>query len=119
MIDQISKQISRSIETKEKLLQDSEILEAVAELVSCCLDALKSGGKVIFCGNGGSFADAQHLSAEFTARFLFDRAPLASIALGTNSSTISAISNDYGSKLNFDSPGYFQGGPIGIVQNIT
>ncbi len=96
MIDQISKQISRSIETKEKLLQDSEILEAVAELVSCCLDALKSGGKIIFCGNGGSFADAQHLSAEFTARFLFDRAPLASIALGTNSSTISAISNDYG-----------------------
>jgi D-sedoheptulose 7-phosphate isomerase len=51
---------------------------------------------VIFAGNGGSFADAQHLSAEFTSRFLFDRAPLPSLALGTNNSAISAIGNDYG-----------------------
>lgn len=54
------------------------------------------GGKIIFAGNGGSFADAQHLSAEFTSRFMFDRAPLASIALVTNNSAISAIGNYYG-----------------------
>ena len=54
------------------------------------------GGKIIFCGNGGSFADAQHLCAEFTSRFLFDRPGLASIALGTNSSAMTAIGNDYG-----------------------
>ena len=53
-------------------------------------------GKIIFCGNGGSFADAQHLSAEFTSRFLFDRPGLPSIALGTNSSAVTAIGNDYG-----------------------
>ena len=48
------------------------------------------------CGNGGSFADAQHLSAEFTSKFLFDRESLASVALGTNSSAMTAIGNDYG-----------------------
>ena len=61
-----------------------------------CLKALRNGGKIIFAGNGGSFADAQHLSAEFISRFQFDRAPLASVALGTNSSAISAVGNDYG-----------------------
>ena len=60
------------------------------------MKALQAEGKIIFAGNGGSFADAQHLSAEFTSRFLFDRAPLPSLALGTNSSAISAIGNDYG-----------------------
>ena len=52
--------------------------------------------KFIFCGNGGSFADSQHLAAEFISRLRFDRAPLASVALGTNSSNMSAIGNDYG-----------------------
>ena len=53
-------------------------------------------GKIIFAGNGGSFGDAQHISAEFTSRFLFDREPLASIALATNNSAVTAIGNDYG-----------------------
>ena len=57
---------------------------------------MKSGGKIIFCGNGGSFADSQHLAAEFISKLRFDRSPLASIALGTNSSNMSAIGNDYG-----------------------
>ena len=61
-----------------------------------CSNSLRSGGKIIFCGNGGSFADAQHLSAEFTSRFLFDRPALASIALGTNNSGLTAMGNDYG-----------------------
>ena len=65
-------------------------------MANICLSALREGGKIIFAGNGGSFADAQHLSAEFTSRFLIDRAPLASLALGTNNSAISAIGNDYG-----------------------
>ena len=64
--------------------------------MEACLASLRRGGKIIFAGNGGSFADAQHLSAEFTLRFAFDSAPLASIALGTNNSAISAIGNDYG-----------------------
>jgi D-sedoheptulose 7-phosphate isomerase len=77
-------------------LEDRELLCQIEQLANICLQSLKTGGKVIFAGNGGSFADAQHLSAEFTSRFLFDRAPLPSLALGTNNSAISAIGNDYG-----------------------
>ena len=52
--------------------------------------------KIIFCGNGGSFGDSQHLAAEFISRLRFDRSLLSSIALGTNSSNMTAIGNDYG-----------------------
>ena len=65
-------------------------------MVNNCIQPFKTGGKIIFCGNGGSFADSQHLAAEFISRLRFDRVPLASIALGTNSSNMSAIGNNYG-----------------------
>ena len=94
--EQICAQVEASIHVKRALLQDQFLLAGVERLARICLQSLKSGGKIIFAGNGGSFADAQHLSAEFTSRFLFDRAPLASLALSTNSSAMSAIGNDYG-----------------------
>ena len=93
---QIKAQIEASIAVKQALLVDSALLGQVQQLAESCLASLKAGGKIIFAGNGGSFADAQHLSAEFTSRFLFDRAPLASIVLAANNSAISAIGNDYG-----------------------
>ena len=96
MLDEIRGQIEASISVKQVLLSDKEMLCQIEQLAHICLQSLKAGGKVIFAGNGGSFADAQHLSAEFTSRFLFDRAPLPSLALGTNNSAISAIGNDYG-----------------------
>ena len=92
----ISGVILKSIAVKSALLDDAELLVQIEGLAIACLNSLRSGGKIIFAGNGGSFADAQHLSAEFTSRFLFDRAPIASLALGTNNSAISAIGNDYG-----------------------
>ena len=88
--------ISSSISVKKDLLSSDECLDMIEDLAKSCLKSLRDGGKVIFAGNGGSFGDAQHISAEFTSRFLFDRDPLASIALGTNSSWMSAIGNDYG-----------------------
>jgi D-sedoheptulose 7-phosphate isomerase len=95
-IGSIRAEVSASIAVKQLVLADDALLQQVSALVQACVAALKAGGKIIFAGNGGSFADAQHLSAEFTSRFMFDRAPLASIALGTNNSAISAIGNDYG-----------------------
>ena len=62
------------------------------------VDCLKNGGKLFFAGNGGSFADAQHLAAEFVSRFLIERSALPAVALGTNSSNMSAIANDYAYK---------------------
>jgi D-sedoheptulose 7-phosphate isomerase len=96
MKDLIKKEIEKSIEVKTSVLNNNLIIEQLNSLVNNCIQSLKSGGKIIFCGNGGSFADSQHLAAEFISRLRFDRAPLASIALGTNSSNMSAIGNDYG-----------------------
>ena len=92
----IREQIVASIAVKQALLADESLLGKIERLAADCVQCLKSGGKVIFSGNGGSFADAQHLSAEFISRFMFDRAPLASLVLGANNSAISAIGNDYG-----------------------
>ena len=96
MKDLIKKEIQKSINVKEEILNHNIIIEQLESLVDCSIKSLKNGGKIIFCGNGGSFADSQHLAAEFVSRLRFDRAPLASIALGTNSSNMSAIGNDYG-----------------------
>ncbi len=95
-LNEIRSQVEASIAVKRELLRDDKLLGQIERLANACLHSLQDGGKVIFAGNGGSFADAQHLSAEFTSRFMFDRLPLASLALGTNNSAISAIGNDYG-----------------------
>ena len=88
--------IQDSINVKEQILHDDVLIQQVSELAEKCLICLKNGGKIIFAGNGGSFADSQHLAAEFISRLQFDREPLASVALGTNSSSTTAIGNDYG-----------------------
>jgi len=80
----------------QALLRDLSLQIRLEELATWCLESLRNGGKIIFAGNGGSFADAQHLAAEFVSRLQFDRNPLPSIALATNSSVMSAIGNDYG-----------------------
>lgn len=96
MKELIKNEINKSIDVKTDVLNNQIIIAQLEQLINHCLKALNSGGKIIFCGNGGSFADSQHLAAEFISRLRFDRSPLASIALGTNSSNMSAIGNDYG-----------------------
>lgn len=95
-IERIKKDIEESAAVKNLILNDTPTIGLINEIAEECINTLNKGGKVIFCGNGGSFADAQHLSAEFTGKYAFDRGALASIALGTNSSSLSAIGNDYG-----------------------
>jgi D-sedoheptulose 7-phosphate isomerase len=95
-LEEIRHQIAKSIVVKQAIFTDDKLIKQIAQLTEVCVQCLQSGGKVIFAGNGGSFADAQHLCAEFISRFRFDRAPLASIVLGANNSSISAIANDYG-----------------------
>jgi len=92
----IKEEIAASANLKFQLLSDDLLQSQLENLVNACIIALQQGGKIIFCGNGGSFADAQHLSAELISRLRFDRPALASIALGTNNSNLSAIGNDYG-----------------------
>ena len=92
----VREQVAASIAVKQAILDDDTLVGQIEKLAADCVQCLRSGGKIIFAGNGGSFADAQHLSAEFVSRFVLDRAPLASLVLGANSSAISAIGNDYG-----------------------
>jgi D-sedoheptulose 7-phosphate isomerase len=96
MLEEIEIEITRSIELKQQVLADKELLGLIQKLAIDCIDCLKSGGKIVFCGNGGSFADSQHLAAELVSRLRFNRSALPAIALGTNSSNLTAIGNDYG-----------------------
>lgn len=78
------------------MASNSELCARIAAAAAAIAQALRSGGKVLFCGNGGSAADAQHWAAELVGRFRGDRRPLAAIALTTDSSALTAIGNDYG-----------------------
>jgi D-sedoheptulose 7-phosphate isomerase len=87
--------IQASIDTKNRVLSDQTLIDTVAQVASAMTIAFQNGKKVLFCGNGGSAADAQHLAAEFSGRFYYDRPPLYSEALHVNSSYVTAVGNDY------------------------
>jgi D-sedoheptulose 7-phosphate isomerase len=87
--------ISASIQTKQQLLNDDAFIQKMQTVVDVIADAFKQGNKVLFCGNGGSAADAQHLAAEFSGRFYKDRKALPAEALHCNTSYLTAVANDY------------------------
>ncbi len=91
----IKKVIEESISLKIKLLKDETLIQQIENIADYCVFALKEGKKVLFCGNGGSAADAQHLAAELSGRFYYDRPPLDGEALHTNTSYLTAVANDY------------------------
>lgn len=94
--DQIVNILEKSISVKQAIISNSELINSIQIVVSKVIEAFKNGNKVLFCGNGGSAADAQHLAAEFSGRFYTDRNPLPSEALHCNTSFITAVGNDYG-----------------------
>ncbi|MBX9732708.1 MAG: SIS domain-containing protein [Chitinophagaceae bacterium] len=87
--------IQDSISVKETLLKNEALLQTVANVISETIKAFEAGHKVLFCGNGGSAADAQHLAAEFSGRFYKNRKALPSDALHCNTSYLTAVANDY------------------------
>lgn len=95
-MNRIEESIAQSIEVKNQILKDESFQKRIAEAASLMVQCLKNGGKVHFCGNGGSAADAQHLAAELSGRFYYDRPPLNAEALHCNSSYVTAVGNDYG-----------------------
>lgn len=96
MTQKIKEIIQRSIRVKEQVLNDESLIHNLNILVEKITHTFQQGGKVLFCGNGGSAADAQHLAAEFSGRFYTDRDPLPSEALHCNTSYLTAVANDYG-----------------------
>lgn len=91
----IETRIIHSIEVKQRLLEDRVLLDRVLRVADLLIQTFRNQGKVLLCGNGGSAADAQHLAAEFSGRFLYDRPPLPAEALHVNSSYLTAVANDY------------------------
>lgn len=87
--------IKASVETKEKILQDENLLNTINNVVIAITQAFQQGHRVYFCGNGGSAADAQHLAAEFSGRFYKNRKALPAEALHCNTSYLTAVANDY------------------------
>ena len=87
--------IGKSIEVKQQVLSDEQLLLQVQQSVDVITTAFKNGNKVLFCGNGGSAADAQHLAAELSGRFYKDRPALPAEALHCNTSYLTAVANDY------------------------
>lgn len=95
MENRINAIIAGSIKVKEKILADTAFKAKIATVIEVVTKAFQNGNKVLFCGNGGSAADAQHLAAEFSGRFYIDRKGLPSEALHCNSSYLTAVANDY------------------------
>jgi D-sedoheptulose 7-phosphate isomerase len=88
--------MAESVEVKQSLLASDAVISTVENVVQLVVSAFRSGSKVLFCGNGGSAADAQHLAAELSGRFYLDRPPLFAEALHVNGSFLTAVANDYG-----------------------
>jgi D-sedoheptulose 7-phosphate isomerase len=95
MTNKISSIIQASIQVKQLVLENTTLQHTIANCVDVITQAFKAGNKVLFCGNGGSAADAQHLAAEFSGRFYYDRKALPAEALHCNTSYLTAVGNDY------------------------
>ena len=92
----IIEQIEGAQRIMTEMLKDNGLLASVEGAASACVNCIRSGGKVLLAGNGGSAADAQHIAGEFVSRFAIDRPGLAAVALTTDTSILTAIGNDYG-----------------------
>ena len=96
MNPRISESIRQSIAAKQEILADNDFMDRIEKAAEIIIASLRNGGKIHFCGNGGSAADAQHLAAELSGRFYYDRPPLNAEALHCNTSYLTAVGNDYG-----------------------
>lgn len=95
MVNKIKTNFINSIELKNRLVNDENLTLNLVKISEIIIECYRKKNKVYFCGNGGSFADAQHLSAELNGRFYFDRPPLEVVLLGSNFSYLTAVANDY------------------------
>jgi D-sedoheptulose 7-phosphate isomerase len=94
-MNQIKNIIQSSIEVKQQVLENDELIATIEKVVDVIVASLQNHGRIYFCGNGGSAADAQHLAAEFSGRFYTDRKALPAEALHCNTSYLTAVANDY------------------------
>lgn len=92
----VRSEILKTVDVMQAILADAALLEAVERVGEVCAQSILTGGKVMFCGNGGSAADSQHLAAELVGKLVFDRPGMAGMALTVDTSALTALGNDFG-----------------------
>ncbi len=94
--DYIKSEITKAVDVMHSILNDAALLATVENIGKACAAAVRNGNKVMFCGNGGSAGDSQHLAAEMIGKLVFDRPAMAGLALTTDTSALTAVGNDFG-----------------------
>lgn len=92
----ILESIGQTRDVMQSVIDSPDLIEAIGNAATLCIARLRAGSKLLFCGNGGSAADSQHLAGELISRFMYDRPGLPAVALTTDTSVLTAIGNDYG-----------------------
>ncbi len=115
----VQKVFRASRDSFDRALEDEALHEVVVAVADSWIEALRSGGKILLCGNGGSAGDAQHIAGELVARFLYDRPALAAIALTVDTSVLTAIGNDYGYEHTFSRQVEALGRPGDVLVGIS
>lgn len=96
LTEAIAEQLRETADNLRAMSVDAALHDAITRVAIACIEALRQGNKILFAGNGGSAADAQHLAAELISRFHYDRPGLPAFSLSTDTSVLTAIGNDYG-----------------------
>ena len=119
MLDRITAAVRDSINLKTQLVDDPQFIHTIESAASVCIQAIRQDHRIFFCGNGGSAADAQHLAAELSGRYYYDRPPLYAEALNVNMSYITAVGNDYGYDAIFERSLQAKGRPGDILIGLS
>jgi D-sedoheptulose 7-phosphate isomerase len=117
--DYIARHIRSSVQVKQAILNDRSLIDCIAQASGICIKALKTGNRILFAGNGGSAADAQHIAAELVGRYNYHRPGLPAISLTTDTSMLTAISNDYGYERVFERQVQAQGKAGDVLVGIS
>jgi D-sedoheptulose 7-phosphate isomerase len=96
LTDYARAEVNKTIATMQAVVADEQLLAVVTRIGRLCAQSIRAGGKVMFCGNGGSAADSQHLAAELVGKLVFDRPAMAGLALTVDTSALTAVGNDFG-----------------------
>ena len=119
MRDRISAAVRESIDLKNGLAADAQFIHTLENAATLCIEAIRQDHRIFFCGNGGSAADAQHLAAELSGRYYYDRPPLYAEALNVNMSYITAVGNDYGYEAIFERSLQAKGRPGDVLIGLS
>lgn len=115
----VRSEVLKTVEVMQSILADGALIEAVENVAECCAHAILQGGKVMFCGNGGSASDSQHLAAELVGKLVFDRPGMPGMALTVDTSALTAVGNDFGFEFIFSRQVEALGRPGDVLVGIS